>query len=546
MKKIIFEQNQTSIDLVLANKKNCFDDYTWFTKDSDRQPKMTKSGKQVITGKNNKGEVVFFFGDGTVSNVVTKVTKKWFCEALTKPDISDQNQISPLQQKQNDHINAVKKRNQGIVSPENVSEVDVRAGKYEKIDLNSHPEYGNPELFPNPGKNFLYLKKSELTPISSEQDPIIAKFTGAGYTIIDCKTQDTDDFAAEIVNLKQKYPNVFSTDFCLVQKIDFSKSENSNEWNDFLSTEQDNLKRNLANPKKSYCRKLINNYANATENDYPVGNSAMLLTAKNLIKRCDKIHNFSFGTLKNLEKINNLTKVENQRYSLQESSLSKTIKKNLIETKENKKNMIVESKIVKNRYNLILESSKEHKNIQISFLDFLIENIKLYELGISNKTLIEEQTQFFNLLGGLFGNQGVKKNLLGTLRGTFVEYAVSFLLKKLGLNPKSAVGRLFVTSLGNIESFSDIPKLFTDCNYVSELLSKSIVESIIGSLGDKYVADGIVPDAVRNSLTDLLYEQSFMKSIQSAISGSVCSIIGDIKTKMDGKAKDMKTKALAK
>jgi|688.fasta_scaffold34297_7 hypothetical protein len=546
MKKNINEQSQKEIDLVVADQKKCFDNYKWFTKDTGRQPKKTKSGKLVISGKNGKNESILFFDDGIVINAVTKVKKRWSCEALTTPDVTDQNKITPLKEKQNQHIAAVMKRNQGIVSPENVSEVDIRAGKYEKIDLNSHPEYGNPDAFPQPGKDFLYLKKTELTPISSEQDPIIAKFTGAGYTVIDCKTQDTDDFAGPIVNLKQKYPSVFTTDFCLVQKIDFSESGNSNQWNDYLNTEKDNFRKNLANPQKSYCRKLINNYANAISNDYPVGNSAMLLTAKQLIQRCDKIHKFSFGTLKNLEIINNLSKDSNKKYSLQESNLSKTVKKNLLEMKENKKSFLVEQSIIKNRFNLIIESSKLHNNIEISFLDFLVETIKLREVGFDNKVILSEMESFVNLLSGIFGGSGVKKNLMGTLRGTLVEFAVKTLLSKLGLNPKSAIGRLFITSLGNIQSFSDIPKLFTDCNYVSELLSKSIVESIIGSLGDKYVASGIVPDAVRNSLTDLLYEQSFMKSIQSSISGSVCSILGGIKDKMENKAKEMKSKALSK
>lgn len=227
-----------------------------------------------------------------------------------------------------------------------------------------------------------------------------------------------------------------------------------------------------------------------------------------------------------------------------ESYLSKVIKNKLVEVKENKKDLLVEETIVKNRISLVLESAKSHRNLELSFLEFLIETIKLKESGISDSVLIKEQESFLNLLGGLFGGTGVKKNLMGTLRGTLVEFALKTLLKKLGLSPKSAIGRLFITTLGNVESFTDIPKLFTDCNYVSKLLSKSVVESIIGSLGDKYVASGIVPDAVRNSLTDLLYEQSFMEKIQSAISGSVCSILGGIKTKMEDKAKDMKSKAL--
>ena len=252
-----------------------------------------------------------------------------------------------------------------------------------------------------------------------------------------------------------------------------------------------------------------------------------------------------------LEKQTNLVNPMNTNkgfsdYNTNESVLKHTIRKNLIEAKETKKSLIIEETIVKNRLGLIIESVKSHNDIEIAFLEVMVEMIKLREMGLSHKTLIKEEESFFNLLGGMFGGSGgIKKNFMGTLRGTFTEYAVKFLLSKLGIDSKSVLGRMFVTTLGNVESFSDIPKLFTDCRYISELLSKSVVESIIGSMGDKYVADGVLADAVRNSLTDVLYDQSFMKSIQTAISGSVCSILDGLKTKMGDKAKEMKSKALS-
>ena len=238
------------------------------------------------------------------------------------------------------------------------------------------------------------------------------------------------------------------------------------------------------------------------------------------------------------------TKITNPMAS-NESVLKNTIRKNIMETKETKKSLLVEESIIKNRFGLIIESAKSHNNIEIAFLEVMVEMIKLREMGLSEKALIKEESSFFSLLGGMFGGSGAKQNLMGTLRGTFTEYAAKFLLSKLGIDSRSVLGKMFVTTLGNVESFSDIPKLFSDCRYISELLSKSVVESILGSIGDKYVAGGLLADAVRNSLTDMLYNQTFMKKIQSGISDGVCSILGDLKGKMSDKAKEMKTKALS-
>jgi hypothetical protein len=258
------------------------------------------------------------------------------------------------------------------------------------------------------------------------------------------------------------------------------------------------------------------------------------------ITRLNRLNNLSLQGTGNA----NTTATENPIPS-NESVLKNTIRKNLMETKETKKSLLVEESIIKNRFGLIIESAKSHNNIEIAFLEVMVEMIKLREMGLSEKALIKEELSFFNLLGGMFGGSGAKQNLMGTLRGTFTEYAAKFLLSKLGISSGSALGRMFITTLGNVESFSDIPKLFSDCRYISELLSKSVVESILGSIGDKYVAGGLLADAVRNSLTDMLYNQTFMKNIQSGISDSVCSIMGDLKVKMSDKAKEMKTKALS-
>jgi hypothetical protein len=96
-KKVIREQSSsanagsTTIDLTQAVKLKCFDRFKWFVIDRGVQPVKTKTGKQVVSGKNKKGDTVFFYGDGNVTNVTAnpKVTKKWSCSSLNQSDPID-------------------------------------------------------------------------------------------------------------------------------------------------------------------------------------------------------------------------------------------------------------------------------------------------------------------------------------------------------------------------------------------------------------------------------------------------------------------------
>ena len=81
--KMILEQEKLPVlDLGQAYKSGCFATYKWFTIDTGLQPKKTKSGKSVISGKNNKGEQIFFYENGKVKNLVTGKELNWSCDKL--------------------------------------------------------------------------------------------------------------------------------------------------------------------------------------------------------------------------------------------------------------------------------------------------------------------------------------------------------------------------------------------------------------------------------------------------------------------------------
>jgi hypothetical protein len=144
-----------------------------------------------------------------------------------------------------------------------------------------------------------------------------------------------------------------------------------------------------------------------------------------------------------------------------------------------------------------------------------------------------------------FGGEKAGKNVMGGLGGTFVEYAVKYLMNAIGLSTDSAVGRLFVTAVGNVGSFENIPRILTECDFTAELLSKSIVEAMAGSFIDNNIGAGFLADAIRNVLTDVAFNKDIVKAFQSKISDKVCEILGTLSSKAGDKVKEMKDKALS-
>lgn len=538
-KKVIREQSSpanagsTTIDLTQAVKLKCFDRFKWFVIDKGVQPVKTKSGKQVVSGKNKKGDTVYFYGDGNVTNVTAnpKVTKKWSCSSLstTSPVLSSDQNLTGDQKEYKDGLVA----KYSVVL--DVDPVELKHGKWKQIDLNSDKTYGNSSLFPEPGKYFVYLQASEQTATKPEQQAIIDKYKKIKYVEVPCNTRLTDDFAATILNFKVKFPETFATDFCMVQKTDFSLTPN--EFNTFLSTNEDKITNGISNTDKKMCRQLINMYQNAAENKFPVENDAMIDASKQYISSCSRQHSFMLGTQKNLEKILVSRSRYVGKYGLRESDLKKIIKTNILEAKENKKSVLTEQKIIISRYSIISEgiTSKSKRSQKDVASKMLIEMVSLRKQGFSEELLVEQEKSFFSSMSSLFG---------GGFLDTFKEIGMKWILEKLGLSPTSYISEVLQTAAGDL-SLSEIPKLFSDCNFTTEFIAHAFAEGYGKKLMDEKGFDGIFISTIRNGLVEMLTTSDFYKSIASSLTPFVCKLIGGLDDKLEKVATTMKDKVLA-
>jgi hypothetical protein len=559
MKRIISEQN-SKIDLQKAIDVGCFQN--WINKGilKNQTPIVTQyknGGKKLIKAFDNSDPNLQYHFYDNFDYIGVKDGKrvdgesgKWKCD-VTK--IEGEKKQEASKKDQDYYVNFLKTRISGLLYPTTREEKDdldfqVQQGKLKKIDLSK----GSPEdkidarldYFPDEGKYFIYLPiaKNE----GRDQQSIIQNYSEGGYVKVDCDAAIRDDFADGIQDLQVKYKEAFSEPYCVVLKKNFV--DNPSEWNNFIEKNWQVIKGTINSPTKKLCRQVINNYFVAMDKNMSIQNKTYIGTLKQFIRSCNSQHKFNAGTKTDLNQILYSSKANRpgNDYTLQEQNISNVIRKNLIQISEQKKSFLTETTIVKNRLDLLRESiGKKKNNRRLVFLSVVNEVKNLRNQGISDKVISEQFEDFFNALGGFFGKPGVQSTIGGGIGGTFVEYAAEFIIKMLGIPTNSPVAQLFITSIGNIGSFENIPRMLTECDFTAGLLAKSIVESIAKNYINDYIGSGFLADALRNTLTDAAFSTDLVSGIQKNISGKVCEIIGQLGDKAGEKAKEMKNKALS-
>jgi hypothetical protein len=221
-------------------------------------------------------------------------------------------------------------------------------------------------------------------------------------------------------------------------------------------------------------------------------------------------------------------------------SLKNTIKKNLIETKEVKKQVLTESMIVKNRFNFILESNKikNKKDLDKVFVTILTEMVHLHKQGFDNSIIEENVSSVFNVLGNLFG---------GTTNAVielFKEKGVKFILEKLGIEDNNFLKNFLITALGNTD-LKDVPKLFTECEFLTRKIAESVPEAYLRQLEYEKGMGGDFMDYVRNSLYDVIKQSDFADKIESKISGIVCPLVERMSSKFTEQLGTMKSSLIS-
>ena len=162
-----------------------------------------------------------------------------------------------------------------------------------------------------------------------------------------------------------------------------------------------------------------------------------------------------------------------------------------------------------------------------------------------NEELINEN--FFSWLSGLVG--GTLGGIPGSVPQLGKEYIVDWFLKTLGLDKTSYLSSVISTTIGNIP-IDEYGRLFTDCRFTSETISKSIVEAFFKQMrekGNMSGVGGVLTDLLRNSVADTLFKdkEGVIGSVSEGINDFICGKLSSVNSKMENVKKEITDKAMS-
>jgi peptidoglycan hydrolase-like protein with peptidoglycan-binding domain len=213
--------------------------------------------------------------------------------------------------------------------------------------------------------------------------------------------------------------------------------------------------------------------------------------------------------------------------------LNNIIKENLIQTKENKKKTLQESKIVKTRMDFIVETNKT--NLDSALLSVLFEMFYLDNQGFNGKIIQENVESVFGALGNIFGN---KHNEVSE---RFKEIGVRHILGKLDVSSDTGLGDFLMVALSNTD-IKDVPKLFSDCDYLTNKIANAIPEAYLNQLKYDEGMGSEFMEKVKSSLADVIKESDFSDKIKDRIKGIICPLVDNMQEKFGNHLSSMKSK----
>jgi len=471
-------------DMKQSVELGCFskEKYPWFTMD-DNPIRKTKSGSDVVIGVNNKKESVWFYSNGDVKNMVTKKVGTWYCK---KEYTTQQQQII------NSLVNAgFTDVEPDVTSSEHDTEMDIRVFQNRKY----------------------------------------AKY----FTVY------TPVWQVGVEKAKQLNPKAVQT--TTSQTIG---GDNSQEVTpESVKSLSDKIKQSAKSISREDCKAAVMTLfkADKTPGITYFTDDKDIILFKNTAKKCSQQGmNFTKGILGVGDELDYLLN-KRGKFGLMEGkkiNLKGIIKENLIKTQENKNRLLQESNIVKTRLNIILEGKtfKTKKEIDNVYVTILSEMIYLHNQGFNEDIIAENVDSVFGALGNIFSSG------INGVVATFKERGVNFILEKLGLSKNNFLKNFLVTALGNTD-IKDVPKLFSDCDFLTKKIAESIPEAYLRKLEYEKGMGNIFMDTVRNSLYDVIKNSDFADKVESRISGIVCPLVQQMTGKFSDHLSGMKSSLIS-
>ena len=209
----------------------------------------------------------------------------------------------------------------------------------------------------------------------------------------------------------------------------------------------------------------------------------------------------------------------------------------LLESIENKKKSLIESEIIQSRISVLINENVDYtkKKNQIRLMEEVSEEISELKSNKYNLGLINES--FFDWLS----------SFLGVETQNMKEYIVNFFIKLFGINPSSNLASSISMAIDNVPE-SEYGKLFTDCEYTSEIMSKAMVEAMMEQMSSgELESQEVISGMFQNSIMDTLSQDkiSISNRMKERIHDFVCEKLNKVHVNMENAKDEIIGKALS-
>lgn len=299
--------------------------------------------------------------------------------------------------------------------------------------------------------------------------------------------------------------------------IYFTGNTRSTKQRQLVSTLMADIEESVDSPNGKTCRDAINILWDAKQvYDKKViyfSGDTELETVRNYVKQCQvkferNLFRFLGGSAKDkYEELKSKKHGPNgvMKFNLSEN-LNSLIKKKLTSLKEQKENNKIVKNIVENRLRMIVESAKKNKNIDRLSLQFMSELNQLNKQGLVNEDFGEN-------LKNIFGSD------LSSMPKTFFENIFDKILTKINMNDSSLKKSLVLMSEKNP---IEIVKSFKDCDSMSILIAKSIVEILHNNINSEKNLTGQGLSSVKNLIGQEIKKDEFIQKVKNNIDDLIC------------------------
>ena len=190
-------------------------------------------------------------------------------------------------------------------------------------------------------------------------------------------------------------------------------------------------------------------------------------------------------------------------------------KKIIQETIQKKKQMLNESVTVHNRFVLSVDGKKD---LESKLVSIFLEMNHLDKRGYNINVISENVDKMFDILSKLYDmkNHEVSEK--------FKDVGIDFIISRLELDENLILKDYLRKSLSKTDT-KDIPKLFSDCSYLTSKIEQVIPDAYLASLE---LDEGFGSDFLRIVQTELkktIEHSDFRERLEGKLDGVICPLI---------------------